>query len=75
MIMAFEDEKICSLLYSMIVFYMENSPFTDLEKTKYRGLIDGFLIGYMGWSQPVRKGLTEKFSEEAFMLKLSHKNT
>ena len=59
----------------MIIFYMENSPLTDLEKTKYRGFIDGFLMGYMGWAQPVRKGLTEKFSEEAFVFKLNNRNT
>ena len=57
MIMAFEDEYICDVLFSMILFYIENSQLSEIEKVKNRMILDMYLINYLGWSLPLKRCL------------------
>ena len=55
--MAFEDEYICDVLFSMILFYIENSQLSEIEKVKNRMILDMYLINYLGWSLPLKRCL------------------
>ena len=70
-IMAFEDEKLCEQIYSLLLFYLDNFPLTEPEKIKAKGFLEKLLVDYLGWTKPLKYFLSDQFDEEKFYAKIS----
>jgi len=62
MILAFEDEKACQHLYSLIIYYIETAQLTETEKYKTKLFLEQFLIGFLKWKIPTKKLLSAEFN-------------
>jgi hypothetical protein len=72
MILALEEKPICQHIYSLLLFYIESSQSTEAEKIRCKLFLEQFLVGYLGWTIPVKRCLSEHFDEEKLYNKIAN---
>lgn len=61
MILALEEQPICQHIYSLLLFYIESSQGTEAEKIRCKLFLEQFLVGFLGWTVPVKRSLSDNF--------------
>jgi hypothetical protein len=74
MILALEEEETCQYLYSLLIFYIENTQISESEKIKCKCFLEEFLVNFLGWKRPIRHFLNENFDEEKLFAKIAKTN-
>lgn len=72
MILALEEQPICQHIYSLLLFYIESSQNTETEKVRCKYFLEQFLVGFLGWTIPVKRSLNDKFDEEKLYNKIAN---
>lgn len=72
MILALEEQSICQHIYSLLIFYIESSQTTEAEKIRCKLFLEQFLVGFLGWTIPVKRFLSENFDQEKLYNKISN---
>lgn len=56
----------------MLLFYIESSQSTEAEKIRCKLFLEQFLVGFLGWTIPVKRSLNDNFDEEKLYNKIAN---